>query len=173
MSTETDIRRRWKDTQWWGFEERREDGDDGIAVKGPAGEIFSYWSDDVTTEERDFFRRAAAAPEDIHRLLAVIDGLRSEVAELRAGTPPDKLSRGNFFLTLTEEDITRIELLYDKGRLTAGQEHAAKQGIPPTDYADIDEAMDEFVAEAIDLAWDMAQGELDSFGPSGPMVKSA
>lgn len=171
MSTETDIRRRWKDTPWWSFEEMREHGDDGIAVSGPAGEMFSYWSDEVTPEERDFFWRAATAPEDIHRLLAIIDALRQENAALKAGALPAEMDRGSFFVTLTEEDIRRVELLYQAGQLTYEQENAKKRGIPPADYAPLDEVMDEFVSGAIDLTWDMAQSENES--TNGPMVNSA
>lgn len=171
MSTETDIRRRWKDTPWWGFREERDQDDDIVVIlNGPTGEFLNIGGE-LDPQEVAFYRQAAAAPEDIHRLLAIIDALRQENAALKAGALPAEMDRGSFFITLTEEDIRRVELLYQAGQLTYEQEHAKKRGISPADYAPLDEVMDEFVSGAIDLTWDMAQSENGS--TNGPMVNSA
>lgn len=171
MSTETDIRRRWKDTQWWGYrEERDKAGNMVVILNGPTGEFLNLGGD-LDPREVEFYRQGAAAPEDIRRLFAIIDALRQENAALKAGTPPEDIDRGDFFITLTEEDIRRVELLYQVGQLSYEQQHATKRGIPPDDYAPLDEVMDEFVSGAIDLAWDMAQSENNS--GIGPLIASA
>ena len=179
MSTETDIRRRWKDTQWWAFREEievevgenAEESEETplVVVNGPEGDLITIGGD-LEPAEVAFYRQAAAAPQDIHRLLAIIDTMRQEIAELRAGSPPEEVMRGHFYITLTEEDMRRVELLYQTAQLTYEQRDAKEQGIPPEDYAELDEVMDEFVSGVIDLAWDMRD---ENAPTSGPMVKSA
>ncbi len=95
-----------------------------------------------------------APAEDVNDLdtaLRLVTCLREKITQMAGEAEP---ASGEHAVFLDDEHQRKVELLYDRRKLTYEQE----DDLYNEEY-EFNEVFEDFVSSAIDLAWDMAQSE--------------